>query len=195
MVRYLKARNRAINESYNAQRHSQPAFKLSVAEPEVPNLREYTAEADFVRALPEVLRLNAQPPRTVVAIGAANKQFDYISDKLVLELKVAPYDIRHLAADRLNSALLQLAVARKATEATHPGRAYTLAVVVNKAPGIAIPQKHALQRLSLDASLLGLDILTVDDAADVALYVAAVESGALRHLGDPDLDMPGEPPQ
>lgn len=180
LLRYLRSRPRA-NEIYSAYRQHRNAdlHSTTAEEPKAPNLREHTVAADFVRALPERLRPHATRPTAGLRLGASIKRFDYLSDKVALELRSGPLSRNMVNNWALDSALLRLAVARHATLDVAPTRRYVLAVVFTDPTLPAGFHSLSLQRIATDASILGVQLVTTTSAADVALLVTGLEDGTL----------------
>ena len=136
----------------------------------------------FVEALPEHLQAHTLPEQSTLLAGLARRRFDYVSDRLVL-------DIRHARAVMFNHdpSLVRLAVARAALG---PTRLFLLALVARE----PLPPLQ-VQRLTADAALLGVMVVQVGSPADLAATVEQLEkSDDLQDDGGGvNLNRQGEP--
>jgi len=134
------------------------------------------AQQNFYRAvverLPERLRKNADQRNVPTPAGPLHNGFDYVGERLALDM-VNPRAGAFLAA--AENRLLALASFRQATLSTHPNRKYVLMVLdLTKALGVSIP---LIQNFMTQASILGVTIIVPEGVSDAAGFIWAVEEG------------------
>jgi transcriptional regulator with XRE-family HTH domain len=117
-------------------------------------------------------------------IGPTRRFVDYLSDKLVIEIKYITHDRRPYPSLLFSQSLLQLAVIKAYLTSAGPSdRQFILMLIVNPEAPL---RNQEYNRLVFDAGLLGISIAQVTNPHSAAKLIMALESDSLDHPDDLD---------
>lgn len=171
-VALTESRSDHIEAGFTYDLSPMTPLKAREGEPERPNLREHTMHARMRELLPEHLKQHVD---VRVRIGGSDREVDYFSENVVLELKALtlPRAIMNAAS----RAAMQLQLVKALQPDGRSTRKFVIALVLTE--GVLSAQYlDAVQKLTAEMALLGIVLLVTPNIEAVVGYIVATEDAA-----------------